>query len=772
MKELDKIHYKEFILKEVVKFKRGTPLTKSKAIEGNIPVINGGVKPSFYHNESNREKNAITISRVGTAGQVLFWEMPIFVSDSCFTIETSNNEVLLQKYLYYFLNYKQNAIKNKQVGTVLKQVYPKDIENWKLLLPPIKKQKRIVQILDTFTQFSAELKAELKARVLQYDYYRDLLLSKKSLFNEYKLKDVVLFQKGSTSLKPEKGNKYPIVSGGVKESGWTNQSNRKENMITITSSGSAGYVAFWKTKIYALDCFTVESNNSNLNQKYLYHWFKNKQNDIYKLKTTGSISHVYSKDIENWIIKLPSLQLQEKIVHILDNFEMLCQDLNIGLPAELEARNKQYEYYRDKLLSFAEGTLSLDLEREREHLLKLIGFIVSDLTKSAINYSYSENEKLENYIQITKGVQLNKTEMIENDQYPVINGGTSPSGYYDQYNQDANQITIAQGGSVGYVDWMTTPFWASAHCYIVNSKDDNKLLNRYLYFVLKNNEKYLMEQKQGAGIPSLSKDVINNLKVWIPNLNIQKQIVNILNTFNELTNDLQNGLPAELEARNKQYEYYRDKLLSFAEGTLSLDLEREREREHLLTLIEILNLFIESINLNKNDYLTVKDLFIAKSGRIISKNELVKEGIYPVYSAQVTNNGEMGKLNTYDFDGEYLSWTIHGYAGEIFYRQGKFSATNVCGLLKKINSNVDIRFAYHYLRQVVPSYVIKKSGRQMFMTNEIYKVKFPIIPLYKQKEIAYKLDKFEKYINEVNGILPEKIKLIEKLYNYWKEKIL
>ncbi|VEU77201.1 restriction endonuclease subunit S [Mycoplasmopsis columbina] len=205
----------------------------------------------------------------------------------------------------------------------------------------------------------------------------------------------------------------------------------------------------------------------------------------------------------------------------------------------------------------------------------MIEFIVSDLTKSTINYNDSDNEKIENYIQITKGVQLNKTEMIENGQYPVINGGTSPSGYYDQYNQNANNIVISQGGtSSGYVDWITTPFWASAHCYIVNSKDENKLLNKYLYFALKNNEKYLMDQKQGAGIPSLSKDVINSLKVRIPNLNIQNQIVHILNTFNELTNDLQNGLSAELKLRNKQYEYYCDRLISFAEGTLSLDLER------------------------------------------------------------------------------------------------------------------------------------------------------------------------------------------------------
>ncbi|WP_036435462.1 restriction endonuclease subunit S [Mycoplasmopsis columboralis] len=181
---------------------------------------------------------------------------------------------------------------------------------------------------------------------------------------------------------------------------------------------------------------------------------------------------------------------------------------------------------------------------------------------------------------------------------------------------------------------------------------------------------------------------------------------------------------------------------------------------------------MEVLNPNKNKYWTVKELFKSQNGRIIPKTELSNNGKYPVYSAQVTNNGEMGRLNTYDFDGEYLSWTIHGYAGEIFYRKGKFSATNVCGILSQINKNIDIRFAYHYLKYIVPNFVFTKGSRQMFMTNEMYQIQIPNISLYKQKQIATILDAFEKYCSEVVGILPLKIQLIEQQYKYYLNKLL
>ena len=152
--------------------------------------------------------------------------------------------------------------------------------------------------------------------------------------------------------------------------------------------------------------------------------------------------------------------------------------------------------------------------------------------------------------------------MFESGTYPVINGGVSPSGYIEQYNQEENTITVSQGGaSAGYVNWQLAKFWAGAHCYVVTPKD--AILKRFLFYCVKNEEKTLQESQYGAGIPALAKSTLNDLEIPLPPLEFQRAIVARLDAFDALCNDLCAGLPAEIDARRKEYEYYRDKLLNF-----------------------------------------------------------------------------------------------------------------------------------------------------------------------------------------------------------------
>ena len=172
--------------------------------------------------------------------------------------------------------------------------------------------------------------------------------------------------------------------------------------------------------------------------------------------------------------------------------------------------------------------------------------------------------KLGDIIYIRKGVQFNKENMAKDGTYPVINGGVEPSGYIEQFNETGNTITISQGGaSAGYVNWLETKFWAGAHCYVIRPIDTTKLHNRYLYYLLKNSEEELIKCQYGAGIPALGKSVIQSIQIALPSIEKQNQIVEILDGFDKLCNDISEGLPAEIEARQKQYEYYRDKLLNF-----------------------------------------------------------------------------------------------------------------------------------------------------------------------------------------------------------------
>jgi len=170
-----------------------------------------------------------------------------------------------------------------------------------------------------------------------------------------------------------------------------------------------------------------------------------------------------------------------------------------------------------------------------------------------------EYKKMGDMISIYTGTQFNKRDMSTEGRYPVINGGVNPSGYIEEYNEDLDTITISQGGaSAGYVSWQEEKFWAGAHCYVIRPSNVN-LLNRYLYFFLKNQEDYLRQMQHGAGIPALSRKKVQALEIPIPPLEVQEEIVKILDRFAEYAAELQ----AELQARQEQYEFYRDKLLSF-----------------------------------------------------------------------------------------------------------------------------------------------------------------------------------------------------------------
>lgn len=165
-----------------------------------------------------------------------------------------------------------------------------------------------------------------------------------------------------------------------------------------------------------------------------------------------------------------------------------------------------------------------------------------------------EYKKLGEFADVYTGNQLNKSNMSVKGLYPVINGGIEASGYIEDFNENENTITISQGGaSAGYVNWITTRFWLGAHCYAI--KPIENINNRYLYFILKNIERKIMASKHGAGIPGLNRKVLFALSIPVPPLVIQERIVEVLDKFT--------ALEAELEARRKQYAYYREKLLSF-----------------------------------------------------------------------------------------------------------------------------------------------------------------------------------------------------------------
>ena len=365
-------------LGEATIMKRGTSATKGIMPEGNIPVISGGRQPAYYCNISNRTGEVITVAGSGAgAGYVQYWNEPIFVCDA-FSIQ--GNETLKTKYVYYVLTSIQEKIySTKKVGGV-PHVHISSIEKFEIPVPPLPVQEEIVRILDNFTELQAELQAELQKRKLQYNYYLDNLLN----FNRggyqaevrwMKLGEVCEFRNGfAFKSNLFKNDGCPIIritniSGqgvimeDVKYFHMEDYPKTKMTLFEVSngdilvamSGATTGKIGIYKEDVTAyLNQRTGKFvPKPQLNNRFLYYFLLTKVNEMYRMSGGGAQPNLSSVDLKSKIlIPLTSLAEQQKIVSILDCFDRLTTDLTQGLPAEIEKRRQQYEYYRDKLLTF------------------------------------------------------------------------------------------------------------------------------------------------------------------------------------------------------------------------------------------------------------------------------------------------------------------------------------------------------------------------------------------------------------------------------------
>ncbi|MEI0540748.1 restriction endonuclease subunit S [Brachyspira pilosicoli] len=170
------------------------------------------------------------------------------------------------------------------------------------------------------------------------------------------------------------------------------------------------------------------------------------------------------------------------------------------------------------------------------------------------------------------------------------------------------------------------------------------------------------------------------------------------------------------------------------------------------------------------EYKQIKDIAKINRGIIISKKYIEEnKGDYPVYSSQTENNGELGRINNYAYDGEYLTWTTDGAnAGSVFYRNEKFNITNVCGLIKITEDNIITKFVYYILHIYAPKYVNRGMGNCKLMSNVMESISIPIPPIEVQKEIVRILDTFTKY----QDLLNRELELRKKQYEYYRDKLL
>ncbi|WRD31048.1 restriction endonuclease subunit S [Helicobacter pylori] len=332
-----------------------------------------------------------------------------------------------------------------------------------------------------------------------------------------------------------------------------------KNSIIISTTATIGEHALLIVDSLANQQFTFLSKKANcdlaLDMKFFFYqcfllgeWCKKNTN-------VSGFASVDMTAFKKYKFPIPPLEIQQEIVKILDAFT----ELNTELNTELKARKKQYQYYQNMLLDFnGINQNHKDAKMSVKPYPKRLKTLLQTLAPKGVEF-----RKLGEVINIFKGKQLNKELLLDYGEYPVMNGGIHASGYWNEYNTDYPKIIISQGGaSAGYVNYMTSKFWAGAHCYAIELNSE-KLNYKFLYYFLKNSQTILMKSQFGAGIPALNKADIETLTIPIPPLEIQQEIVKILDQFLALTTDLLAGIPAEIKARKKQYEYYREKLLTF-----------------------------------------------------------------------------------------------------------------------------------------------------------------------------------------------------------------
>lgn len=346
--------------------------------------------------------------------------------------------------------------------------------------------------------------------------------------------------------------KYAVYQNSMTPLGYYHECNTNPEMVFVICAGAAGEVGYSINPIWAADDVYYVASSGKLNNKFLYHFLLTQRTKILSQVRRASIPRLSKSSIDNIVIPIPcpnnpekSLAIQSEIVRILDKFTALTAELT----AELTARKKQYNHYRDQLLSFQEGEVEW----------KALGEIG----------------------QVRMCKRILKAQTTADGDIPFYKIGTfgkSPDAYisravFEELKSNYNypktgEILISASGTIG-----RTVIFNGEESYFQDSNivwienNENIVTNKYLFYFYKIAK---WDVAEGGTIQRLYNDNLRKLLIPVPypgdrkkSLQEQARVVSILDKFDALTNSITEGLPREIELRQQQYEYYRDLLFSF-----------------------------------------------------------------------------------------------------------------------------------------------------------------------------------------------------------------
>lgn len=341
---------------------------------------------------------------------------------------------------------------------------------------------------------------------------------------------------------------------------------------------------------------------------------------------------------------------------------------------------------------------------------------------------------------VQRGKRLTKKQLSDSDKFPVFHGGIQPIGYYSEKNRDANTVMIINvGASAGTIGYSDKEFWSSDGCYCLSHVDS--VVPKYIYYLLANNQHYFQAKVRHGGIPTLDALVVKNYEIPLPPIEVQTEIVRILDKFTLLEAELE----AELDCRKRQYEYYRDKLLSF-DNVGGQDVEWKKMNEVCVN---------------------------CDSKRKAVTGAKRESGNIPYYGA----SGIVDYVKDYIFDGDYLLVSEDGAnllarnTPIAFSIKGKNWVNNHAHVLKFDNLTSQ-KFVEYYLNSICLSTWISGAAQPKLNQENLSRIPIPIPPLAEQHRIVSILDRFESLTTSLQSGLPAEIAARRQQYEHYRDKLL
>ncbi|WP_258190672.1 restriction endonuclease subunit S [Streptococcus sp. D2] len=569
------------VLKDVAILKNGKDWKTLPS--GEVPVYGSGGEMGEFVSDYSYDKPTVLIPRKGSISNLFYIEKAFWNVDTIYYTEIDENQIIPKYFYYYLTTVKLEEMATNPTRPSLTQAI---LDKVKIPIPPLKIQEKIVQTLDKFTDYVTELTSRKK----QYSYYRDKLLSFEDEVYQVEWKTIQdISVKIVTGVTPKKSCEDYYLKGTIP---WLRTNEVKFNTITTTekyvtekaveetglkwilpnsiiiaiSGATAGRVAMNSIPLTTNQhCCSISVDERIVNYKYLYYWLVNQNRQILSLKQ-GARGDINMSMIKSLKIPVPSLEIQSRIVQVLDNFDTVCNDLNIGLPKEIELRQKQYEYFREKLLTFvAEGeyTESRVEEWDNSAIIKLLQWVFGPIrVKVGAVAEYSQ--KRISVTDLTPETYVGVDNLLQDRKGKAVATFLPDQGSVTTYNQG----DILIGNIRPYLKkiWFSNQVGGtSGDVLTIQNSITPCMENKYLYYILSDDRffYYNVQYSKGSKMPRGDKKAIMQYKFILPSITEQKRIVSILDNFNTLTNSLSEGLPKEIELRQKQYEYWREQLLNF-----------------------------------------------------------------------------------------------------------------------------------------------------------------------------------------------------------------